>query len=90
MKLLFSLINIFCIIKFVRLQNVTDPLITLWVKSSGFATSGSASGILTNVLTIGYDTNYVYIHSTGVPSYRYFFKEIINLSFIDEFCFINF
>jgi len=67
---LFILASLFCAIQYAQLQSVTDPLITSWVKFSGLATSGSASGILTNVISIAYDTSYVYIKSTGVPSYR--------------------
>ena len=62
------ILSIFCVIQ--QSQSVTDPLITSWVQSCGLAASGSASGILTNVISIAYDTSYVYIKSTGVPSYR--------------------
>ena len=66
----FALISLFCVIQHSHSQNVTDPLITSWIKSSGLAASGSGKGLLTNVLKIGYDSNYVYIQSTGIPSYR--------------------
>jgi len=66
----FLLVSLFCAIQYSKSTNVTDPLITSWVQSCGLAASGSAKGLLTNILKIGYDTNYVYIQSTGIPSYR--------------------
>ena len=48
----------------------SDALINSWTKSSGTASSGSASGIISNVQTIAYDSSYVYIRSSGIPSYR--------------------
>ena len=68
--LLFALISLFCVIQHSHSQNVTDPLITSWIKSCGLAASGSGKGLLTNVIKTGYDSNYVYIQSTGIPSYR--------------------
>ena len=38
---------------------------------------GNGSAYLANVQTIAYDTNYVYIQSTGIPSYRYKFILLI-------------
>lgn len=51
-------------------QSCSDPLINSWIKSTGSATSGSASGLSANVQTIAYDSNYVYIYASGIPSYR--------------------
>ena len=63
---------VFCLLNIQKCeQTCTDALITSWVKSTGTATSGKASGIAANVQTIAYDTNYVYILASGIPSYRY-------------------
>ena len=71
---LLALIELICLNRFGQSTTVTDPIITSWVQSCGLASSGSAKGILTNVLKIGYDSNNVYIQSTGVPSYRFVIK----------------
>jgi hypothetical protein len=52
-------------------QSCSDPLITSWIKSTGSAKNGSAKGLPADVQTIAYDTNYVYIYASGIPSYRY-------------------
>jgi hypothetical protein len=42
-----------------------DPTILSWIKSTGFG----YSGILTNIDKVEYSSNYVSIHSSGIPSY---------------------
>ena len=69
--------------------SVTDPIITSWVQSCGMASSGSAKGILTNVLKISYDSTNVYIQATGIPSYRcYICCAICDRFGILKFCII--
>ena len=42
-----------------------DPTILSWIKSTGYG----YSGILTNIDTVEFSSNYVSIHSSGIPSY---------------------
>jgi len=62
--ILFAFINII-FIRNVQSQ-VTDPMIINW----WFNTTGNTyNGILTDVDAVYYNTQYVYVHSSGVPNY---------------------
>ena len=74
-KLLLSLILLFSFIGIYRAQ--TEPVITQWLQNNTiegrFYTNGNSTpqsnNILANVQSVHYDSDYVYIKTTGVPSY---------------------
>ena len=73
MKFLLKYIIVMIIYQNTNAQLCSDPLITSWIQSSGTATSGSAKGLAANVQTVAYDTNFVYIYASGIPSYRFIY-----------------
>jgi hypothetical protein len=46
-------------------SNGFDATILSWIKSTGYG----YNGILANINKIEYSSNYVYVHSEGIPSY---------------------
>ena len=53
---------------FTFIQNIiaqTDPIITAWKKTTGTG----YKGILANVDVIKYSNDFVYVHTSGIPSY---------------------
>jgi len=62
-KIFFDIYFIFFLFEFVYSQ--TDPIITSWKKSNGTG----YSGITADVDKVQYSTSYVYVHTSGIPSY---------------------
>jgi hypothetical protein len=51
------------------IQNIkaqTDPIITVWKKSIG----KGYKGIIANIDLIKYSNDFVYVHTSGIPSYN--------------------
>lgn len=49
-------------------SSLSDPLLSSWVRCTGYG-SGKGSSILANIQKIMYSSNYVYVYTSGVPSY---------------------
>lgn len=64
-RIFFSLIISTNLIKVQTNSIENDPTILSWIKSTGY----DYSGILTNIDKVEYSSNYVSIHSSGIPSY---------------------
>ncbi len=61
---LISVINLLILSKLNFCQNVTDPSITNWVKSTGKSTVYTTS--YTNINKIQYSASYVYVSASGL------------------------
>ena len=61
-------LNLILLINFIETQtnsNGFDATILSWIKTTGYG----YNGILANINKIEYSSNYVYVHSEGIPSY---------------------
>ena len=63
LKSFFEIYFLVFLFKFACCQ--TDPIITSWKKSNGTG----YSGITADVDKVQYSANYVYVHTSGIPSY---------------------
>ncbi len=61
-------LSLILLINFIETQtnsNGFDATILSWIKTTGYG----YNGILANINKIEYSTNYVHVHSEGIPSY---------------------
>ena len=66
---IWSIICAVCVKRCEQATVVTDPLITSWIQCTGYG-AGNGSAYLANVQTVAYDSSYIYIKASGIPSYR--------------------